>query len=174
VALVGSSVVALGAPASAATESPKVWAKGVCATVGDWTADVDARLSDASVDAPEDADAARTALTRTLGQLAKRTKKLVKAIEDGGAPDVEGGNAIVRGLAEGFGDVVDGLRDARARIVDAPDDPEEVAATIRDTAVDLQNLLVQANLDIADLDLASRPLQRAFEKAPACQELVAG
>jgi len=182
-AVVAVAVLVLNVPAGAARaapaeESPRAWVKGLCASAGGWAGDMQRLLSDASREVPvteTEPARARTALARTLGALAKRTARLARAIKHGGTPDVHGGKAAVGAFVNAFTTVTDSLRDAREKMKAAPvDDPAAFALSVAAAQGQLQTALSQVNLDLAELALGGRVLQRAAAAEPACRRFVNG
>lgn len=180
VACVGSLVVALaGITASGAgaaeTSPPKAWAKTVCTALGSWASGLNTASNTVTVDAASAPDDIKAALTKLLKRAQRDTRRLTRALDAAGAPEVKHGTKIAAALREDIAGVPSAITAARKDLTALATDDAAAFTTGASTAYASVTTALDAvpiAMDEGSDLYSSAPLQKAFRATRACRTLV--
>ena len=163
-------IVAWAMPTGAASSStsPKQWAGGVCSAVQTFAESVDATISGLKGSASLD-----SATQEAKSGLQSAVTELEGSLEDLGRPSTSDGKqaqAAVQDLSDELSKNVTAIQES---LTPPPSTPSEIASTFADIGSQIQKAVSQTKSTAETLKglKSNGTLQKAFQSAPACQEL---
>lgn len=154
--------------------TPGTYVKSLCTSVQSYVDDITTLSTDfaAGIDPAASVDEQKQAVLDFLDDSLALTDALIDEVDAAGVPDVEGGAAMVAGIAASFQEARDVLEAARARVEAAStEDPQAFAAELNEVGATIQSSLggIGGSLDLVD----SPELAAAAEDEPTCAALAA-
>lgn len=180
VACVASLVVALAGIATteagaAETSPPKVWAKAVCTGLEQWADALGTASDTITLDATAPPADIKAALTKLLKRAQRDTKKLTRALDAAGAPQVKGGAKIAEALLDDLAGAPRAIAAARTDLAALSTDDAAAfttGASAAYAAVTTAFEAVAIAMDEGGDLYSSAPLQKALRATRACRTLV--
>lgn len=151
------------------TVSAEEYANSVCTAMTDWLAgiqELSASIGETQTASPEEG---KQALVQLLADMSEETGRLVTAVEEAGAPDVEGGEAVADQLVSAFGQTREALEEAEAKVEGLPTDQQGFQQGVAELGPTLQDALSGITDSLSEPE--SEELRKAFEDEPACSEI---
>jgi hypothetical protein len=144
------------------------WADKVCSGIKD---DIAALTQTPDLDS-SDPQAAKDGLIAYFGTLETSLDGMASAVQDAGAPPVDGGDEAVKTFVDQISTAKDAVTSAKGKIEAAPvTDPAAFQAAAAGAMSDLAAL---GELDPTTALSANKELSAAYDKAPECQKLEVG
>jgi hypothetical protein len=147
---------------------PESYAADICSAVGDWVTAIQEGAGE--IQPTEDPQGGIDALQSFLDDAVAETEDLISAVDDAGAPDVDGGEEFADDLKAAFEEAKTVLEDARDQAADLPtDDPAAFTEAASELGTSVQEALGAVGGELTEPD--SEELTTAFEETEECSAI---
>ena len=158
------------------TEAPAAdadtYADTVCGALNDWMTSIEEGNTtlQSSLENETDLEQVKQRLLEFLDDTIANTDEMIATIEDGGAPDVDGGEELHAQLIDLLGQAETAFQDARETVdgLDATD-PQELGTGLQELGTSLQTAFADVQNPLENAE--SPELDQAFEDNEACTAL---
>ena len=168
-----AALAGCGGSSGSSGVSASAYVKSICAAVGPFEKDVQARSSALNLSSLSNASQGKTALQGFLTAVVADTDKAISQLKAAGTPDVTNGSKIASTLVQAFSALKGALAQAASRAQSLPTTSPaafKTAAQALGTAVQTSMSSIGSSLN----GLKSADLEKAAAHDPTCKSLAGG